>query len=77
MEILQMVGTTATLMMGTLLAQMVLPGSVEGAGKGWTRNSNAPKQDAPKLIRGQSTCMSCGFAAAPLNEFGRILANTS
>jgi hypothetical protein len=66
MEILPMVETTATLMMGTLLAQMVLPGSVEGAAKVWTRNSNVPKQDAPKLIREQSTCMSRSFGCTSL-----------
>jgi hypothetical protein len=76
MEILPMAETMVTLMMGTRLAQMVLPGSVEGAAKGLTRNSNVPKKDAPKLIRGQSTCMSLSFAAPPLNESGRR-ANTS
>jgi hypothetical protein len=76
MEILLKVGTTVTLMMGTLLAQTVLPGSVEGAAKAWTRNSNVLKRDAPKVIRGQNTCTSRGLATPPLNEFGRI-ANTS
>jgi len=76
MEILPMAETTVTLMMVTLLGQTALQGSVEGAAKGWTRNLNVPKKDAPKLIRGQSTCMSCSFATLPLNEFGRI-ANTS
>jgi hypothetical protein len=76
MEILLKVGTTVTLMMGTLLAQTALPGSVEGAAKAWTRNLNVPKKDAPKVIRGQNTCMSRGLATPPLDEFGRI-ANTS
>jgi hypothetical protein len=78
MGTLPKVGTTVTvtLMMGTLLAQTVLPGSVEGAVKDWTRNLNVPKKDAPKVIQEQNTCMSCSFATSPLNEFGRI-ANTS
>jgi hypothetical protein len=74
-EILRMAETPVTLMMATLLGQTVLQGSVEGAAKGWTRNLNVPKKDAPKLIRGQSTCMLRSFTSLPLNEFGRI-ANT-
>jgi len=66
MEILPKVGTMVMLMMGTLLAQMVLPGSVEGAAKGWTRNLNVPKKDALKVIRGQNTCMSRSFAYTSL-----------
>jgi hypothetical protein len=76
MEILPKVGKTLTLMMGTPLARMVLPGSAEGAAKGWTRNLNVPKKDAAKVIPGQSTCMSPFLTVYHSHEFGRI-ANTS